>query len=143
MTTTDRHAYVSSPEEVANAFYDAFQRANIDAMMSVWAEDEEIVCVHPGAHPLTGYAAVRAAWKSVFESSPAFRFELTDVVWHTTGAMATQTCVEWIRLGDDTQPRGGVAATNTFIRTIHGWRLLGHHGSPIAQQSGNTGVTVH
>jgi ketosteroid isomerase-like protein len=143
MTAPARHPYVSSPEDVAHAFYEAFQRANLDAMMAVWAEDEEVICVHPGAHPLVGYGAVRAAWKSVFESSPPFRFELTQVVWHTTGAMATQTCVEWIRFGEEPQPRGGVAATNTFIRTIHGWRLLSHHGSPIAQQSSDSSNTVH
>lgn len=143
MTSSIRHTYISSPDEVATAFYDAFQRANLDAMMSLWAEDEDIVCVHPGAHPLVGYAAVRAAWKSVFQSSPQLRFELSDVVWHTSGTMATQTCVEWIRLGDDAAARGGVAATNIFIRTIHGWRMLSHHGSPIANQNDQTGSTVH
>jgi ketosteroid isomerase-like protein len=140
---SSRQTYYSAPQEIAQAFYDAFQRADLDAMMSLWAEDEEIVCVHPGAHPLTGFAAVRAAWKSVFASGAQFRIELAPVAWHTTGTLATQTVVEWIMLGDDTAPRGGVAATNVFIRTIHGWRLLSHHGSPIAGQTNAGQETVH
>lgn len=143
MSKSSRLRYVSSPEDAAQAFYEAFEKGDLEAMMAAWAEDEEVVCVHPGSHPLVGYAAVRAAWKSVFESSPQFRFELADVVWYITGTMATQSCVEWIRLGDEVRPRGAVAATNTFIRTIHGWRMLSHHGSPIAQAHSEVQVTIH
>ena len=30
-------------------------------MMTTWADDEEIVCVHPGGARLVGYDAVRSA----------------------------------------------------------------------------------
>ena len=112
--------------------------------MHAWAEDEEIVCVHPGAMPLVGFAAVRAAWQAVFANSPAMRVELQNELWHTSATMATQTVVEWIRFPQDTQARGGVAATNTFIRTLNGWRMLSHHGSPIsAPQASASGAVLH
>ena len=38
----------ASPEQAEAAFYSAFEKADLDAMMSVWAEDEDIVCMHPG-----------------------------------------------------------------------------------------------
>jgi ketosteroid isomerase-like protein len=136
--------YFATPEEAATAFYEAFARADPDAMMKAWAEDEDIVCVHPGAMPLVGFAAVRAAWQSVFSSSPAMRVELHQELWQTSATMATQTVVEWIRFPQDAQARGGVVATNTFIRTINGWRMLGHHGSPIsAPQASATGAVLH
>ena len=34
-------------QDAENAFYEALERADLEAMMSVWAEDEEIVCVRP------------------------------------------------------------------------------------------------
>ena len=36
--------------------------------MEVWAEDEEIVCIHPGGPRLTGYDRVRESWTQIFAS---------------------------------------------------------------------------
>ena len=36
-----------TPQDAEAAFYEALERADLEAMMEVWAEDEEIVCVHP------------------------------------------------------------------------------------------------
>ncbi len=135
--------FFATPEEAAAAFYSAFMRADTEAMMQVWAEDEDVVCVHPGAMPLVGYAAVRSAWESVFASSPAMRFELRDETWHTSAALVTQTVVEWIKFPDDDAARGAVAATNVFVRTMQGWRLLIHHGSPVAGQQGASSSVLH
>ena len=34
--------------DIEAAFYDALSRADAQALMTLWADDEEIVCVHPG-----------------------------------------------------------------------------------------------
>ena len=39
----------TTPQDAALAFYHAFEARDLDAMMATWADDEEIVCVHPGA----------------------------------------------------------------------------------------------
>ena len=49
----------TTPTDAALAFYQAFEAKDLDAMMATWAEDEEIVCVHPGGTRLVGYDAVR------------------------------------------------------------------------------------
>ncbi|TAG83879.1 MAG: DUF4440 domain-containing protein, partial [Betaproteobacteria bacterium] len=41
----------ASAEDCARAFYDAFARREIEAIMATWSEDDEIVCGHPGAAP--------------------------------------------------------------------------------------------
>ena len=41
--------------------------ADIDALMALWADDEEIVCIHPGAPRLVGHAAIRASLEAIFE----------------------------------------------------------------------------
>ena len=51
-----------SPAEVEAAFYDALNRADVEALMALWADDEEIVCVHPGGARLIGHRAIRESW---------------------------------------------------------------------------------
>ncbi|HXZ95937.1 MAG TPA: nuclear transport factor 2 family protein, partial [Burkholderiales bacterium] len=52
-----------TPQDAEAAFYEAFESADLDAMMAVWAEDEEVVCVHPSGPRLTGIAQVRESWR--------------------------------------------------------------------------------
>src|SRR5476651_2312874 len=35
-----------SAVEVETAFYDALNRADVESLMALWADDEEIVCIH-------------------------------------------------------------------------------------------------
>jgi ketosteroid isomerase-like protein len=143
--STLQSLFFTTAEEAADAFYTAFNRSDVSAVMAVWAEDEEIIYIHPGATPLIGFSAVQTAWKSVFSNGQKMTLTLRDPIWHHTGPMATQTVLEWITVGDETQARGGIVATNTFIQTINGWRLLGHHGSPIAGEphAVGSGVILH
>jgi len=73
-------AIFTSPHDVATAFYQAFEGHDIDAMMATWAEDEEIVCVHPGGARVVGYDAVRAAWEQIFAGDTRLKFRLEHVV---------------------------------------------------------------
>ena len=42
----------ATPEAVEQAFYDALEAGDVDALMSVWSEDDEIICIHPGGQRL-------------------------------------------------------------------------------------------
>lgn len=130
-------ALFATPEDCARSFYEAFSRADIEELMESWAEDEEICCVHPGAAPIYGYQAVRAAWAAIFRNSARMRLELRDERWNATIAMANQQAIEWIYVGDEPQPRAPVFVTNTFLRTPQGWRMVSHHASPV-----QTGLNV-
>ncbi len=124
-------AFFSSPEDCARAFYEAFARAEVEAIMATCADEEDICCVHPAAAPLYGYAAVRSAWDAVFRNSARMRIELRDEHWTHTIGMAVQTAIEWIYVGEEAQARGPVFVTNTYLRAPQGWRLLSHHASPM------------
>ena len=54
--------FLGTVEDTEAAFYDAISRADIDGLMAIWAEDDEIICIHPGAPRLIGHAAIRASW---------------------------------------------------------------------------------
>ena len=66
--------------DAALAFYQAFEAKDLDAMMATWAEDEEIVCVHPGGTRLVGYDAVRPGWEQLFAGDARLTFRLEQVV---------------------------------------------------------------
>ena len=131
----------TTPADVAVAFYQAFEARDIDAMMATWAEDEEIVCVHPGGTRMVGYDAVRAGWEQLFTGDTRLAFRLDQIVVIETVGLAMQSAVEHITLGTDGSPRGVAVCTNVFLRTPSGWRLVMHHASPapaVAEEKPNT-----
>jgi len=115
--------------ERALAFYRAFEARDIEAMMAAWAEDEDIVCVHPGGPRLVGYDAVRAGWEQLFAGDTKLSFKLDEIVVIETVGLALQSAIEHVTLGDEPKPRGAAIATNVFLRTPSGWRLVVHHAS--------------
>ena len=50
-----------SPDEAEARFYEALQAGDLDKLMAVWADDDEVVCVHPGGERVIGPAAIRAS----------------------------------------------------------------------------------
>ena len=120
----------TTPTDAAHAFYEAFEAKDVDAMMATWAEDEEIVCVHPEGTRLVGYDAVRAGWDQLFAGDARLTFRLDQVVLIETVGLAMQSVVEHVALGSDGTPRGAAICTNVFLRTPSGWRMVMHHASP-------------
>ena len=90
----------TSPQDAALAFYQAFEAKDVDAMMAAWAEDEDIVCVHPGGPRLVGYDAVRASWDRIFAGEGRVSFRLEQIVTIETVGLAMQSAVENIHAGD-------------------------------------------
>lgn len=125
-----------TPEQAEAAFYRAFERADLTAMMGVWAEDEEIVCVHPGGERLVGFDAVRDSWRQMFSQGPRLRFQVLDRRVHTVRPISIHTLYERITLGGEVGPAHLALATNIYLLTPAGWRLLVHHASPLPP--GNT-----
>ncbi len=120
----------TTPADAAAAFYQAFEAKDLDAMMATWAEDEEIVCVHPGGTRLVGYDAVRQGWEQLFGGDTRLAFRLEQVVMLETVGLALQSAVEHITLGKDGTTTGIAVCTNVFLRTPYGWRIVMHHASP-------------
>jgi ketosteroid isomerase-like protein len=86
----------TTPTDAALAFYQAFEAKDVDAMMTTWAEDEEIVCVHPGGTRLVGYDAVRIGWEQLFAGDTRLTFRLDQVVMIETVGLAMQSAVEHV-----------------------------------------------
>ncbi|MBI4742925.1 MAG: nuclear transport factor 2 family protein [Betaproteobacteria bacterium] len=119
----------ASAEDVESAFYEAMARADLEALMAVWADDEEIVCIHPTGQRLRGAAAIRENWRGIFANNPRLTVRLSRSVRWSGLLLAVHSVVETLYVGDENTPHGPMLATNVFQRGAHGWRLLSHHSS--------------
>lgn len=119
-----------SADDVEAQFYEALQRADIDKLMAVWADDDEIVCVHPGGGRAIGAAAIRATFEAVFANGGlAVRPEQVHRLVHIGSAL--HHLVERIDIKTEQGPQSAwVLATNLYVKTAQGWRLVSHHASP-------------
>jgi uncharacterized protein (TIGR02246 family) len=121
----------ATAQDAENAFYDALGRADLEAMMEVWAEDEEIVCVHPAGPRLAGQEQVRASWTKMFANAPPMRVHVTQQVKVAGSLVAVHSVHENFLVEGEPEPQGPVAATNVYLRTPAGWRMIAHHASPV------------
>jgi uncharacterized protein (TIGR02246 family) len=123
-------ALMASPEDTEAQFYEALQQGDIDRLMAVWADDDEIACVHPGGPRLVGAAAIRAGFESIFATGgipvvpeQVHRLHTMTAAVHHLAERITITSAE----GTQT---AWVLATNVYLKTEQGWRLVVHHASP-------------
>ncbi|MEW6513371.1 MAG: nuclear transport factor 2 family protein [Pseudomonadota bacterium] len=125
----------TSPQEAEAAFYQALERGDLDAMMSVWSEDEEIVCVHPGGPRLNGYALVREGWRHIFEGGTRLKVQLLALSTVHAPFTAVHSVIEQISVIGQKHLAAPVVATNVYIRGALGWRMIVHHSSPVPPSS--------
>lgn len=121
----------STAEDVEAQFYEALQQGDIDRLMAVWADDDDIACVHPGGPRAIGDGAIRATFEAIFANGAV------DVRVHHLRSLQAHGCevhhvVEHVQVqGDDGQPQAAyVLATNVYMETPLGWRMVLHHASP-------------
>jgi ketosteroid isomerase-like protein len=110
------------------AFYDAIGRADLDALMALWAEDEEIVCIHPDGTRLIGYAAIRASWAEIFTRGGV---HIRPIQSHTSQNVmsAVHNLIESVSMPEGRQRDIHIVATNVYVKTPLGWRIVLHHAS--------------
>jgi ketosteroid isomerase-like protein len=117
-------------DDVEAAFYDALQNGDIDRLMACWADEDEIVCIHPGGPRLVGAAAIRATFESMFTNG-SIRAWPERARKMQAVASAVHNVLERIEvLTPDGPGLAWVIATNVYHRTAQGWRMVAHHASP-------------
>ena len=60
-------------DDIEAAFYDALQRGDIDRLMACWADEDEIICIHPGGPRVVGATAIRATFEAMFADGGTVR----------------------------------------------------------------------
>ena len=114
------------------AFYEAFNARDVEAMDRLWAEQAPVVCLHPGSTALHGRSQVIRSWRSILASSGAPHVSIDGERVVMLGETAMVLCYE--RVTDPDSGTGAVlAATNVFVRESGEWRLVHHHASAIGR----------
>jgi len=127
MPTRPRKQF-GTADDIELAFYDAIGRADLDSLMALWADDEEIVCIHPDGTRLIGYAAIRHSWSEIFSRGGV---HIRPVQLHASQNVmsAVHNLVESVSLPEGRQRDIHIVATNVYVKTPLGWRIVVHHAS--------------
>jgi ketosteroid isomerase-like protein len=108
------------------AFYAAFAAGNIEVVVRLWADDDDISCVHPGWPAIIGHATVIRSWRDILESPARPRIVCVEPYAIVDGDSGRVLCIEIVN-------GAALAACNSFRRIDGAWRLVHHQSSPIAQ----------
>ena len=119
-----------SADEVEAAFYEALQAGDLERLMACWANEEDIICVHPGGPRLIGAVAIRNSFEIMFSHGPIRSFpERLHKLETITGAVHNLIERVEIYTAEGAQI-AFVTSTNVYMRTAEGWRMVAHHASP-------------
>jgi ketosteroid isomerase-like protein len=139
----------STPAEAEAAFYDAIERADLDAVMAVWSVEDDVTCIHPGGPRLDGYAAILESWREILGRGSRLKFRFSDLHEHAGLTYAVRVLCEWVSDKEHPDHSTPVFATNTYLLTDRGWRMVLHHASAAPTvDSGNesnleTSIVLH
>lgn len=123
-------ASTGNADDIEAAFYEALQSGDIEKLMACWADEDEVVCVHPGGGRLVGLGAIRASFDAMFANGTIqARPEKVRRVEVMGGSV--HSVLERVDVLTEEGPRHAyVIATNVYHKTAQGWRLVAHHASP-------------
>ncbi len=116
-----------TPQDAEAAFYEALETGDLEAMMEVWADDEEVVCVHPGGPRIAGYDQVRESWARILAQGERLKIDVSEQVYLQGVMVSLHSLHERVSQGEE--PRQVVVTTNVYLRTGGGWRMIAHHAS--------------
>jgi ketosteroid isomerase-like protein len=115
---------------VEAAFYDALQNGDIDKLMACWADEDDIVCIHPGGPRVVGGMAIRATFEAMFANG-AIRAWPERVRKIESLGSCVHNLLERVEVLTPAGSRNAwVIATNIYHKTAQGWRMVAHHASP-------------
>ena len=137
----------ASADDIEIALYEAMRRGDLDGLMALWSDDDEICCIHPGGKRLVGASAIRASFEAIFGNG-AIDAEPHRVRRVESHSSAVHSVLERIRVMTPAGEKfAWVVATNVYLKSSQGWRLVAHHASPgtpvAAQESPEAASTLH
>ena len=118
-----------TPEDAEAAFYEAMAGGDVGRLMALWADDEDVLCAHPGGGRVVGTAAVRASYETLLaDGGIAVSYDAVHRLQRAE--VAVHHLVERIVV-DSARGRSELCmlATNVYLKTPLGWRIVVHHAT--------------
>lgn len=136
----------ATAEAVEEAFYDAMQRGDAAGMIALWADDEDVVCVHPNGSRLVGLPAVRAAWEEIL-SGGGVDIRPAEVRIYQGAMLAVHNLIEKVLVTSRTGPEViECVVTNVYAKGAGGWRMVLHQSAAVGDEqttAAERGDTLH
>ncbi len=149
-TMRPRSKLFPTPDDAQTAFYEAFERGDLAAMMAVWAESDDVVCIHPNGPRLAGFETVRESWARIFAGGAQLRVRTTEARSFESQTLAVHTVIERVSSPGENAPVTDVFATNVYELTEGGWRMVLHHAmaapaaeAPAEEEAETSPHTLH
>jgi len=119
-----------TPQAAEAAFYAAFEAADLETMMKIWAQSEEIACIHPMGPCLHGRNLIEQSWSAVFAEGSRMQFSLTMVQQNISSDIAVHVLYENISLRDSAHLAATPVVCTNIYKLIEGsWQMILHHSS--------------
>lgn len=126
-------AAYATPDAAEQAFYDAFEAADLDAMMEVWANSEFVECIHPMTGRAQGRDSIMASWREIFSSGLRVRIQRSDIRRTQDALLAVHVLHEHLSIPGRDEHVPPIIATNIYQLIDGSWHLVLHHASPSAR----------
>lgn len=131
-----------TPQDAEDAFYDAIDEKNLQAMMAVWEDSDDIACLLPMQPLALGREQMNRAWEPLLEGDFNLEIAVTHMHWLELGDIAVHYIQETATIAGQTQPQPPVYATNVYRRGPEGWAMILHQNSPAPPPPGMGGRIV-
>jgi ketosteroid isomerase-like protein len=133
-------------EHAEEAFYEAMRTGDSAALTSVWASEEEVVCIHPHGPRLVGFEPVSKSWEAILDQGP-IEVQVSQQHCTVSDALAIHNLIEEITIRSDRNSETVFCyATNVYALTTDGWRMILHQAAPaeeVPEQHIRTNEVLH
>jgi ketosteroid isomerase-like protein len=126
-----------TPQDAEDAYYDALEEGDLEAVLHVWADSDEICCLLPMNPLAQGRTAVEDAFARMFARGQGIALSVKHLGWIDAGEIA----IHLVEESPQQHPSGApppmaVYGTNIYRRDSGGWRLIVHQNAPAAPPRG-------
>ena len=120
MDTQHNENIIEQVSFVNEAFYLAFESKDIAAMENIWADQEDLYCLHPGWHPLTGRKDIIESWTRILTNTaqPQISFDSPQYLQISDNSVAV-ICFE-------RSPQQNMIATNIYRKSSDRFQMILH-----------------
>ena len=94
------------------------------------ADEDDIFCIHPGGPRVVGPGAIRASFELIFGNGRIDAQPERVRRLQMQGAAVHHVLERVQAMTSDGPQSAWVVATNVYMKTVQGWRLVLHHASP-------------
>lgn len=116
------------------AFYDAFEKMDVDAMGLIWSKGSNVSCIHPGRNALQGWDPIRFSWDQIFRNTNHLEVTVDIISTNVKGDLAYIMMVEnLVQVVPERRMEVQGMVTNVFEYENGNWYLIHRHTSPLVR----------